>query len=104
MQLEAQLEDRNVSIEINEEARTWIGNKGYDKNFGARPLARVVQEHIKKPLAEELLFGKLTSGGLVKIKVKKNSLSFEYKSSPNSSKQTHLRSKNTKNKDVDLKV
>jgi ATP-dependent Clp protease ATP-binding subunit ClpA len=104
MQLEAQLEDRNVSIEINEEARTWIGNKGYDKNFGARPLARVVQEHIKKPLAEELLFGKLTSGGLVKIKVKKNALSFEYKSSPNSSKQTNLRSKNTRNKDVDLKV
>jgi ATP-dependent Clp protease ATP-binding subunit ClpA len=51
-------------------ARKWIGTKGYDKNYGARPLSRVVQEHIKKPLAEELLFGRLSGGGVVKIDVK----------------------------------
>ena len=78
MQLEVQLEDRNVTIEINESARKWIGTKGYDKNYGARPLSRVVQEHIKKPLAEELLFGRLSGGGVVKIGVKKNELIFDY--------------------------
>ena len=78
MQLEVQLEDRNVTIEISEVARKWIGNKGYDKNYGARPLSRVVQEHIKKPLAEELLFGRLTGGGVVKITVKKDELVFDY--------------------------
>ena len=78
MQLEVQLGDRNVSIEISEEARSWIGSKGYDKNFGARPLARVVQEYVKKPLAEELLFGKLTGGGLVSIEFQDEELSFHY--------------------------
>ncbi len=79
MQLEAQLEDRNVTFEIGEDARDWLGKKGYDKNFGARPLARVVQEHIKKPLAEELLFGNLTEGGVVKITLRKGELFFECK-------------------------
>ena len=78
MQLEVQLGDRNVSIEISEEARSWIGSKGYDKNFGARPLARVVQEYVKKPLAEELLFGKLTGGGVVSIDFQDGKLSFDY--------------------------
>ncbi|MBU99304.1 MAG: hypothetical protein CMM24_02985 [Rhodospirillaceae bacterium] len=65
-------------MEISEEARSWIGSKGYDKNFGARPLARVVQEHVKKPLAEELLFGRLTEGGLVIIGIEDGELSFDY--------------------------
>ena len=78
MQLEVQLGDRNVSIEISEEARSWIGSKGYDKNFGARPLARIVQEYVKKPLAEELLFGKLTGGGVVSIDFQDGKLSFDY--------------------------
>ena len=78
MQLEVQLGDRNVSIEISEEARSWIGSKGYDKNFGARPLARIVQEYVKKPLAEELLFGKLTGGGVVSIDFQDGELSFDY--------------------------
>ena len=78
MQLEVQLEDRNVSIEISEEARSWIGSKGYNKNFGARPLARIVQEYVKKPLAEELLFGKLTGGGVVSIDFQDGELSFDY--------------------------
>jgi ATP-dependent Clp protease ATP-binding subunit ClpA len=69
MQLEAQLEDRGVTIELNEAARAWLATKGYDPLYGARPLARVIQEHIKKPLAEELLFGKLAKGGTVRVTV-----------------------------------
>src|SRR3546814_12202819 len=61
MQLEEQLADRNVTIELTEAARDWLAEKGYDRSFGARPLGRVIQEHVKKPLAEELLFGKLRS-------------------------------------------
>jgi len=68
-QLEAQLADRGVSIELSDEAVRWVAEKGYDEKFGARPLARVIQEHIKKPLAEELLFGKLEHGGTVKVLV-----------------------------------
>ena len=74
LQLEAQLMDRNVSIEITKAAADWLGEKGYDSKMGARPLGRVIQEHIKKPLAEELLFGKLTKGGVVKVGVKAGAL------------------------------
>ena len=70
LQLEAQLMDRNVQIELTRPAAEWLADKGYDDRMGARPLARVIQEHIKKQLAEELLFGKLTKGGLVKVGVK----------------------------------
>jgi ATP-dependent Clp protease ATP-binding subunit ClpA len=69
MQLEAQLADRNVTIELTDGARLWLGEKGYDKLYGARPLARVIQEHVKKPLAEELLFGRLSKGGAVRVGV-----------------------------------
>ncbi|MDJ0945827.1 MAG: AAA family ATPase, partial [Kiloniellales bacterium] len=69
MQLEAQLADRNVSIELTAGARDWLARKGYDPLYGARPLARVIQEHIKKPLAEELLFGKLAKGGTVQVAI-----------------------------------
>jgi ATP-dependent Clp protease ATP-binding subunit ClpA len=62
--------DRNVHIELTRAAAEWLGDKGYDSKMGARPLGRVIQEHIKKPLAEELLFGKLAKGGLVKVGVK----------------------------------
>nr|WP_212769900.1 ATP-dependent Clp protease ATP-binding subunit ClpA [Thalassovita mangrovi] len=70
LQLEAQLLDRNVHIELTKPAAEWLADKGYDDKMGARPLGRVIQEHIKKPLAEELLFGKLAKGGLVKVGVK----------------------------------
>ncbi len=70
LQLEAQLMDRNVQIELTPEAAEWLADKGYDDKMGARPLGRVIQEHIKKPLAEELLFGKLAKGGLVQVTVK----------------------------------
>jgi ATP-dependent Clp protease ATP-binding subunit ClpA len=67
LQLEEQLADRNVTIELQQSARLWLAEKGYDPLFGARPLARVIQEHIKKPLAEELLFGHLAKGGIVRV-------------------------------------
>ncbi|NDC58539.1 MAG: ATP-dependent Clp protease ATP-binding subunit ClpA [Alphaproteobacteria bacterium] len=69
LQLEAQLSERNVTIEISEAAADWIAKRGYDEAFGARPLGRVIQEQVKKPMADELLFGALRHGGLVKIDV-----------------------------------
>jgi ATP-dependent Clp protease ATP-binding subunit ClpA len=68
-EFEAQLEEKGVSLTIDDEARTWFAMHGYDPQMGARPMARVIQENIKKPLAEELLFGKLTNGGSVNITV-----------------------------------
>jgi len=69
-ELEAQLADRSVAIDLSDDAKTWLAQKGYDPKYGARPLARVIQEHIKKPLAEELLFGRLEKGGTVDVRVK----------------------------------
>ena len=79
LQLEAQLMDRHVAIEMTDEATSWLADKGYDDKMGARPLARVIQEHIKKPLAEELLFGKLSKGGLVIVSVKNNKIKLDLK-------------------------
>ncbi len=80
MQLEAQLADRNVTIELSSAAKEWLAERGYDRLYGARPLARVIQEHIKKPLAEELLFGRLVQGGAVKVGLKDGALDFEFTS------------------------
>src|SRR6187397_1560024 len=77
LQLELQLADRNVHIELNDEAREWLTIRGYDKLYGARPMQRLVQEKIKQPLAEELLFGKLVDGGEVKVWIKDGALAFE---------------------------
>ncbi|MDB4247995.1 ATP-dependent Clp protease ATP-binding subunit ClpA, partial [Amylibacter sp.] len=77
LQLEAQLMDRNVTFELSSDAADWLADKGYDDKMGARPLARVIQEHLKKPLAEELLFGKLSKGGLVKVHLKNDKLDLE---------------------------
>jgi ATP-dependent Clp protease ATP-binding subunit ClpA len=70
LQLEAQLADRGVTFDLSEEAVKWLAEKGYDSRMGARPLSRVIQEHIKQPLADEVLFGKLKKGGTVKVTVK----------------------------------
>ncbi|MEO0550143.1 MAG: ATP-dependent Clp protease ATP-binding subunit ClpA [Pseudomonadota bacterium] len=80
LQLEIQLADRNVTIELSPTARDWLAKRGFDAEFGARPLARVISENVKKPMAEELLFGKLSKGGTVKIGVTKKTdeLSFKY--------------------------
>jgi ATP-dependent Clp protease ATP-binding subunit ClpA len=77
LQLEAQLADRNVTIELSEEAADWLAKNGFDELYGARPLARVIQEHIKKPLADEILFGRLVRGGHVKVELKDGKITFE---------------------------
>src|SRR5216110_1425922 len=87
LQLEAQLADRDVTIELSDEASDWLIEHGYDEQMGARPMARVIQEHIKKPLADEVLFGKLKSGGHVRVILTKdddgrNKLGFEYLDGP----------------------
>ncbi len=77
LQLEGQLSDRNVSFELTPAAADWLAKKGYDEKMGARPLSRVIQQHIKKPLAEELLFGKLAKGGVVRVGIKKGKLDLQ---------------------------
>ena len=76
-QLEAQLTEKNVGLQLSEAAREWLGKKGYDPAMGARPLSRVIQEHVKRPLAEELLFGELIEGGTVHIKVVDDKIAFD---------------------------
>ena len=82
MQLEAQLTEKDVEIELDAAARNWLAERGYDVTYGARPLARLVQEHIKKPLADELLFGNLMQGGSVKVTVVKNALHLKCTAAP----------------------
>jgi len=84
LQLEVQLEDRNVSIEVSKPAREWLAKRGFDAEMGARPLARTIQEFVKKPMAEELLFGKLQKGGVVQIDLDKKAeeLTFKYIAEP----------------------
>ncbi len=77
-QLEGQLADKNVTIELSSEARAYLAKAGYDPAMGARPLARVIQEKVKRPLAEEILFGKLTKGGLVTVDYSGGKLTFEF--------------------------
>ena len=83
LQLEAQLMDRHVSIELTSSAAEWLADKGYDEKMGARPLGRVIQEHIKKPLAEELLFGKLAKGGLVRVRAQDGALKLDIRGPEN---------------------
>ena len=84
MQLEVQLEDRGVTFELSDAARGWLARKGYDEAYGARPLSRLIQDAIKKPLADEILFGKLSKGGVVQVDVKEadDSLSFVLQAAP----------------------
>jgi len=77
LQLELQLSEQNVHIQFDGDAREWLGKRGYDKMMGARPMARLIQEKVKQPLAEELLFGKLAHGGEVHVSVKEDTLAFE---------------------------
>ncbi|MEA2941992.1 MAG: ATP-dependent Clp protease ATP-binding subunit ClpA, partial [Bradyrhizobium sp.] len=77
LQLEAQLADRDVTIELSEPAKAWLIQHGYDEQMGARPMARVIQEHIKKPLADQVLFGSLKGGGHVRVVLVKDEASLE---------------------------
>lgn len=82
LQLELQLADQNVHIKLDDEARAWLTERGYDKLYGARPMGRLIQEKIKQPLAEELLFGKLVHGGEVAVHIKDNQPAFEVTPAP----------------------
>ncbi len=85
LQLEVQLADRGVTFELSDDATSWLAEKGFDDEMGARPLARIIQEHIKKPIADEILFGSLKNGGLVKVMIDpddKSKLAFEYLPDP----------------------
>ena len=84
IQLEAQLSDRKIEFQVSKGANEWIAEKGYDKRYGARPLGRTIQEYVKKPLADEILFGKLKYGGLVKVGIdrKKENLTFKFVPAP----------------------
>ena len=79
VELETQLDSKNVFIQISEKAALWIGKQGYDENMGARPLSRLIQEKIKKPIAEQILYGVLEKGGTVNVSLKKDKLNFVYK-------------------------
>ncbi|MEQ1494379.1 MAG: ATP-dependent Clp protease ATP-binding subunit ClpA [Novosphingobium sp.] len=82
LQLELQLAEQNVHIQFDGDARDWLGKRGYDRLYGARPMARLIQEKVKQPLAEELLFGKLRNGGEVHVSVKDEALNFELTPAP----------------------
>ncbi len=79
IELESQLEERKVTLKVEEAAREWLALHGYDPKMGARPMARTIQDYVKKPLAEELLFGKLAKGGHIRIAVKNDALTFDIK-------------------------
>ena len=78
MELEVQLEEKNVNLEVDDAAREWLAKHGYDEKMGASPMARLIQEKLKRPLAEELLFGKLAEGGRVDVTESGDELKFEY--------------------------
>ncbi len=82
LQMEVQLADRNVTISLSDDAADWLAKNGFDELYGARPLARVIQEHIKKPLADDILFGRLVRGGHVKVILKDSKIDFEIESNP----------------------
>ncbi|MET0091069.1 MAG: ATP-dependent Clp protease ATP-binding subunit ClpA [Candidatus Thiodiazotropha sp.] len=81
-ELEGQLQEKHVNLIVEPEARVWLAERGYDPSMGARPMARLIQDEIKKPLAEELLFGKLSTGGAVKVDVSEDKLVFEIEGEP----------------------
>jgi ATP-dependent Clp protease ATP-binding subunit ClpA len=82
LQLELQLAEQNVHIQFDSDARGWLAQRGYDKLMGARPMTRLIQEKVKQPLAEELLFGKLAHGGEVHVSLKDGALAFELTPAP----------------------
>ncbi len=87
LQLEVQLGDRNITLELTDEATDWMAKNGFDELYGARPLGRVIQEHIKKPLADDILFGRLTKGGHVKVALKDGKIVFDISGTETAAKQ-----------------
>ena len=81
LQLEAQLADRGITFELDQDATRWLARRGFDEEMGARPLGRIIQEYVKKPIADEILFGELKYGGVVKVMTDPNDaekLAFEF--------------------------
>jgi len=78
IELEQKLEKNNISMDVDDKARQWLAKEGYDSKMGARPMARLIREHIKKPLADELLFGRLVEGGCAKVSASKKGLNIKY--------------------------
>ena len=78
LELETQLADKHVTIELDAAARAWLAKHGYDPAMGARPMSRLIQEKVKKPLADELLFGQLSDGGYVKVSTNDDGLTFDF--------------------------
>ena len=78
VEVQAQLDVKAVTLNVDKAARLWLVNKGYDKTMGARPMTRVIQDELKKPMANELLFGKLAHGGTVSVSIKNDALAFEF--------------------------
>jgi ATP-dependent Clp protease ATP-binding subunit ClpA len=77
-ELNMQLQEKNVIVQLDESARNWLAKNGFDQKYGARPMARLIHEKIKRPLAQEILFGKLTKGGIVKVSEKNNELTLSF--------------------------
>ncbi|MBL0925294.1 MAG: ATP-dependent Clp protease ATP-binding subunit ClpA [Sphingomonadaceae bacterium] len=98
LQLELQLADQNVHIKLDDEARSWLTERGYDKLYGARPMGRLIQEKIKQPLAEELLFGKLVHGGEVAVHMKDGAPAFEITPAPPKAGKTKPSKKKAKDR------
>jgi ATP-dependent Clp protease ATP-binding subunit ClpA len=90
VELEAQLDKKQVTIELDPAAREWVAVRGYDRKMGARPMARVIQEQIKRPLAEELLFGKLAGGGHVRVEVARDGETLQLTFEPATRELEHL--------------
>ena len=87
IELEGQLEEKRVTVDLSEAARAWLAEHGFDPLMGARPMARVIQENIKRRLAEEILFGELSDGGHVDVDVVDDELTFEFSGSQGSTPQ-----------------
>ena len=87
IEVEAQLEDKGVSLSIDSSAKEYLANEGYDEVYGARELGRIIQEKVKKPMAEELIFGTLVKGGHVEITLKDNKIKFNFSSKQENKKE-----------------
>tara|TARA_B100000700_G_scaffold298800_1_gene365093 strand:- start:425 stop:886 length:462 start_codon:yes stop_codon:yes gene_type:complete len=86
IELESQLDEKGISLSMDQDVKEYLGQKGYDEVYGARQLSRLIQEEIKKPMAEELIFGKISNGGHINISFQKNKIYFDYKSKKNKNK------------------
>ena len=86
IEVEAQLDEKGVTLSIDQESKEYLVKQGYDEVYGARELSRIIQEEIKKPIAEELIFGKISKGGHVAITMKANKINFNYSSKENQKK------------------